>query len=67
MGYVDPMEHGAKLQAIRGITVAVTEVRAKFKFGGNVNAAHRSHVAAKLGERRGPGDTAALAHVDASQ
>lgn len=58
--YVDPLEHGAMLQAIRGIYLEVTEVRAKFKFGGNVDQSHRDHVAARLARRQGPGDSAAL-------
>jgi len=60
---VDPLAHGAKLRAIRGIEVAVDEVRAKFKYGGNVDRAHRDAVAARLSERQGPGDAAALAQL----
>ena len=37
----------------------MTEVRAKFKYGGNVDAAHRLAVAERLAERGGPGDAAA--------
>ena len=58
--YVDPREHGRKLTAIRALRIDVTEVRAKFKYGGNVDDAHRSHVAAQLKRRGGPGDAAAL-------
>lgn len=58
--YVDPIEHGAKLRTIRGLTIEVTEVRAKFKYGGNVDEAHRDEVAARLAARGGPGDAAAL-------
>lgn len=61
--YVDPLEHGAKLRTIRAIEIGVTEVRAKFKYGGNVDAAHRGAIAKRLGERQGPGDAAALAQV----
>lgn len=60
---VDPVEHGARLRAIRGVRLAIEDVRAKYKFGGNVDAAHRDAVAARLGERDGPGDRAALAHL----
>ena len=41
----------------------MTEVRAKFKYGGNVDAAHRVAVAEHLAERGGPGDAAARAYV----
>ena len=60
---VDPAEHGARLRAIRGIRIAVTDVRAKFKYGGNVDAAHRAAVAERLRARAGPGDAAALRHL----
>ncbi len=60
---VDPAEHGAKLQAIRGIRLAIDDVRAKYKFGGNVDQRHRDAVEARLLERDGPGDRSALAHL----
>ena len=60
---VDPSEHGSKLRTIRGLRIPVTEVRAKFKYGGNVDAAHRLAVAERLAERDGPGDAAARAYV----
>jgi transcriptional regulator len=60
---VDPMEHGARLRAIRAMRVDVVEVRAKFKYGGNVDAPHRVAVAERLERRDGPGDLAAAAHV----
>ncbi|MDT4917075.1 MAG: transcriptional regulator, partial [Pseudonocardiales bacterium] len=47
----------------RGIRLAVREVRAKFKYGGNVDDAHRAEVARRLAERGGPGDAAALGHL----
>ena len=59
----DPVEHGAKLRAIRGLRVAVDEVRAKFKFGGNVDVAHRRQIAELLAARNGPGDAAAREHL----
>ena len=59
----DPTEHGAKLRAIRGVRIAVHEVRAKFKYGGNVDRAHRLAVADLLAQRDGPGDAAARAHL----
>ena len=36
---------------------------AKFKYGGNVDEAHRMAVVARLRERGGPGDAAAADHV----
>ncbi len=63
--YVDPIEHGAKLRTIRGIEMRVTDVRAKFKYGGNVDTEHRAAVADKLAQRQGPGDAAARRHIPA--
>ena len=63
VGVADPTEHGVKLRAIRGLRVAVHEVRAKFKYGGNVDREHRLAVAALLAQRDGPGDAAARAHL----
>lgn len=57
---VDPGDHGRKLAAICGVRIAVDHVQAKFKYGGNVDQAHRDHVAAQLRSRGGPGDAAAL-------
>ncbi|HEX4435003.1 MAG TPA: FMN-binding negative transcriptional regulator [Acidimicrobiales bacterium] len=60
----DPGEsHAAKLLGILGITIAVEEVSAKFKYGGNVDVAHRRAVVERLHERGAPGDDAAAAHV----
>lgn len=61
--YVDPVEHGARLGTIRGVEVRLTEVRAKFKYGGNVDAEHRAAVADRLAARDLPGDAAALAQM----
>lgn len=63
-GAADPAEHGRRLAGIRGLRLAVREVRAKFKFGGNVDGDHRALVAAHLAARGGPGDAAALTHLD---
>jgi transcriptional regulator len=60
---VDPAEHGRTLNGIRGLRLAVREVRAKFKYGGNVDDEHRAAVARHLAERAGPGDAAALEHL----
>ncbi len=60
---VDPLEHGARLRSIRGVRLQMEEVRAKFKYGGNVDVEHRLAVAARLEERGGPGDRAVLEHL----
>lgn len=60
---VDPAEHGKHLHAIRGIRIAVHEVRAKFKYGGNVDEAHQRAVHERLLDRGGPGDAAAARHL----
>jgi transcriptional regulator len=61
---VDPSEHGARLRAIRGLRVRVDEVRAKLKYGGNVDGAHRTAIRDRLHRRAGPGDAAAAAHIE---
>lgn len=60
---VDPAEHGASLRLIRAITLDISEVRAKFKYGGNVDAPHRQRIADELRARNQPGDAGALAHL----
>jgi len=62
-GAADPAEHGRTLAGIRGLRLTVREVRAKFKYGGNVDDNHRAEVAQRLADRNGPGDSAALAHL----
>ncbi len=62
---VDPLEHGSRLGQIRGLHLDIVEVRAKFKYGGNVDRDHRLAVADRLSERDGPGDAAARAHLAA--
>ena len=60
----DPGEaHAAKLVGILGIEIRVEQVTAKFKYGGNVDEAHRRAVADRLVRRGGPGDDAAAGHV----
>jgi transcriptional regulator len=60
----DPSEaHAAKLLGILGIEIQVSQVHAKFKYGGNVDAAHRRAVVARLNSRGRPGDDAAAEHV----
>ena len=62
-GWADPAEHGRVLSGIRGLRITVSEMRAKFKYGGNVDRAHRLAIADRLRSRAGPGDAAALAHL----
>ncbi len=62
---VDPSQHARRLGAIRAARIDIEEVRAKFKYGGNVDAAHRQAAAERLEARGGPGDVAAAAHVRA--
>jgi transcriptional regulator len=60
----DPAEvHSAKLLGILGIEIRVSQVQAKFKYGGNVDEAHRRAVVTQLEGRGGPGDVAAAGHV----
>lgn len=62
-GIADPSAHSARLAGIRGLRLAIEDVVAKFKYGGNVDAAHRLAVADRLAARDGPGDAAARAHL----
>ena len=55
--------YGRLLGSIRGIRLSVTDVRAKFKFGGNRPLEHRQAVAAKLAERGRPRDLEARAQL----
>ena len=60
----DPGEsHAARLLGILGISVAVEQVSAKFKYGGNVDESHRLAVVERLQARGSPADSAAAAHV----
>jgi transcriptional regulator len=58
---VDPVEHTSKLPGIRAARLHPQSVAAKFKFGGNVDAAHRIAVAERLADRDTPGDREARA------
>lgn len=62
-GHADPAAHRRELNGIRGIRLTIDDVQAKFKYGGNVDAAHRRAVADRLSERGAPGDGAARAHL----
>jgi transcriptional regulator len=60
----DPeVAHADRIRSILGVTIAVESVTAKFKYGGNVDEAHRLAVVERLAERDGPGDEAAAGHV----
>jgi transcriptional regulator len=62
-GLADPLDHGRVLNGIRGLRLAMRDVRAKFKYGGNVDEQHRAAVGEQLEQRGGPGDAAALQHL----
>jgi transcriptional regulator len=61
--HADPAVHGRKLPGIRAIRITVRDLVGKFKYGGNVDDAHRAAVAARLAARGGPGDAAAREHL----
>ena len=63
IAHADPAVHARRLAGIRGLRLKVTSVTGKFKYGGNVDAAHRDAVAERLQQRGGPGDAAAVAHL----
>lgn len=52
-----------QLPGIRGLRIRIDAVRAKEKYGGNKEPAHRETIAAHLAERDGPGDAAARANL----
>lgn len=62
-GVADPAVHVRQLPAIKGLRLHIQEVRAKFKYGNNVDDAHRLAVADHLSQRNGPGDMAARRHI----
>jgi transcriptional regulator len=55
--------HPKRVTTILGISIAVDRVLAKFKYGGNVDEAHRRAVVSQLSARGAPGDAAAADHV----
>ena len=63
VAHADPSVHLRRLPGIRAIRIRVREVAGKFKYGGNVDAAHRAAVADRLVARDGPGDKAAVGHL----
>jgi transcriptional regulator len=64
VGHADPAVHERKLPGIRGLRLSIREVTGKFKYGGNVDDAHRLAIAERLTAREGPGDAAARAHLE---
>jgi transcriptional regulator len=63
-GHADPSAHQRKLPGIRGLKLTIGEVTGKFKYGGNVDEAHRRAISQRLASRGGPGDGAARAHLE---
>jgi transcriptional regulator len=60
----DPGEaHATKLMGILGVEIRVEQVSAKFKYGGNVDGAHRRAVVERLQRRNGQSDEAAAQHA----
>jgi transcriptional regulator len=60
----DPeIAHAGRIRGIRAIVLTIEQVQAKFKYGGNVDEAHRRAVIDRLEQRAGPGDAAAAAHT----
>lgn len=59
----DPAQHLSRLAGIRGLVLRPRDIRGKFKYGGNVDDAHRLAVADRLAQRAGPGDAGALAQL----
>ena len=65
-GLQDPKVHEPSFRVIRGLRLSIEAVRAKFKYGGNVDDAHREAIAERLLGRNGPGDVAAAGRVPRS-
>ena len=61
--YADPKVHTDLLNGIRGVRLTITEVKAKFKYGGNVTDSLREVAVAGLAQRNGAGDQAAIKHL----
>ena len=59
----DMLPYGPFLGAIRGLKLTVTEVRAKFKFGGNKSSDHRLKIAELLIHRQAHNDTEAAEFI----
>ena len=63
LAHADPSVHRSRLSGIRGLRLHLRAVTGKFKYGGNVDVAHRRAVADRLEQRGGPGDAAARGHL----
>jgi transcriptional regulator len=59
----DPAVHTRKLPGIRGLRLSVDAVAAKFKYGGNLDDAHRAQIASRLDDRGRRGDVASRDHL----
>jgi transcriptional regulator len=64
IGHADPAVHERKLPGIRGLRLTIRAVTGKFKYGGNVDDAHRRAIAERLAARNRPGDGAAREHLE---
>ena len=62
-GLQDPAVHRKQFKAIRGVRLQIDEVRSKFKYGGNADAAHRAAAAERLRARGSATDLAAADRV----
>lgn len=62
-GLDDPSVHANSLRVIRGLRLRINDVRAKFKYGGNADDAHRQAIGERLLTRDGPGDQVAASRV----
>jgi transcriptional regulator len=62
-GLIDPAAHGWALNGTRGLRLAIQEIRAKFKYGGNLDETHRRHIAELLAQTGGYGTGLALKHL----
>lgn len=62
-GLQDPTIHAKRFKAIRGVTLSITDIRAKFKYGANADAESRASIIDRLRDRSGPGDVAAADRV----
>lgn len=62
-GHGDPARMPRLMSGIQGVRLAIEEIRGKFKYDGQKDAAHRERVAKGLTERGGPGDSSALSRL----
>jgi transcriptional regulator len=63
-GLIDPAAHGPAVSRTRGLRLAIQEIRAKFKYGGNLDDTHRRHIAGLLARDHRSGAGAALNHLE---